>query len=281
MALKKHHRCLDKLVVALSALAEGDTDTAEEYLAEVIEDDDELRDALEDISDSQEETLGCETSGEDGDEEDEFEEELSASKRKGKKPKTDTEFYVGKDEDTGEFHVYGMETDKKYFSGTADEAKEKCKRFNNGEHASADEDEFEQEDDFDDETAGSEETFLTDLGVQNVKPIDNGFRGTIDKKSAGGLARKLKGLGFPKTNSYEYTHDDGRRVEFFPIRDQFQVTLTTSETAGDEEDDFEEEELSSLAKRRLATKQTKAKPTKAVASAVNRAARARANLRTL
>lgn len=150
MALKKHHRCLDKLVIALSALAEGDTDTAEEFLADVVEDEDELRDALEDISDSQEETLGDkETSGEDCDEdESEDEEELSKAKASRKPGKTDKEFYIGKDEDSGEFTVRGLTTDKVYFSGTAAEAKTALKRVEAGETPvaiSSEEEEFDAE----------------------------------------------------------------------------------------------------------------------------------------
>ena len=57
MALKRHYKCLDHVTVAFAALAAGDGDLAEKHLQEALADEDELREALEDVNESQEEML--------------------------------------------------------------------------------------------------------------------------------------------------------------------------------------------------------------------------------
>lgn len=77
MALKRHYTVLDHVVVALAAMVEGDQVTAEEHLQKALEDEDELREALEDVESSQEENL-VETSSDDEDDEETTDEDDSS-----------------------------------------------------------------------------------------------------------------------------------------------------------------------------------------------------------
>ena len=64
---KKHHKPVDHLLLALAALAEGDSKTATEQLAEAIADPEALDDALEDLNDSNEVALDLDMDDQDGD----------------------------------------------------------------------------------------------------------------------------------------------------------------------------------------------------------------------